>query len=577
MVLKVMVLLGIFMLTACAAKSIENSSNPSAEKTEAKLAAKEKDLAQEAKTEISPEVLFLLMTAEIAGQREQYGLALDGYLRASERVQDVAVIERAARIALYVQDDVKLKQAVDLWIEAAPDNLDARYLMAVAELRAGNRSEAFNNIEYILLQEPKDFDVKAIAMIKNLPNPQSVGLAYQVYGDLSAKYPENAKLYFVLALLDAQAQKLRQAHVSIAQALEIEPQWSKALMLQAQLYISQGRLAEATLVLQKIDEQEESVQIKEQIAQLQMQQGRFAEAETTLQDLLESYPENKELKFKLALVYLQLGEDKKARSILEPLVIEQEYRDRASFYLGRMDANAKRSAEALIWFDAIGAGPYKYEAGMNAIFILMEDKQYENALLRLANLKIEYPDKAGGMVLIESEIYSLQGAYQQGFDVLTSELLKNPDNKKTLYARALLAEKLGKLDVLEDDLKYILDKDPNDANALNALGYTLVDQTTRYEEAQEYLDKALALKPNEPIILDSYGWLLFKLNRLEESRKYLQRAYDLLPQAEIAAHLVDVLWALQQTRQAKALLAEALNKTPDDPLLLERKVLFGTN
>ena len=569
MVLKVMVLLGFSLLAACATKGSESSINSPVEEKELKHVSEEKDLTQEAKTEISPEVLFLLMTAEIAGQRGQYELALDGYLRASERVKDINVIKRAAKIALYVKDDAKLKQALDLWLEEEPDSLDARYLMTVAALKSGDRQEAFYNIEFILLRDSNDFDVKAINMIKNLANPQSVALAYLVFTDLSNKYPDNAKLYFILALMDAQTQKLRAAQLNVSKALEFEPQWVKALLLQAQLYITQGKLAAATDVLQQIDEHEQNVQIKEQIAQLLIQQGRFKEAEEILQALIKSYPENKELQFKLALVYLQTEQEQAAGNILRALAGDQEYKDRASFYLGSMDAKAKRYAEALVWFDAITAGPYQYEAGFSGILILMDESRYQDALVRLGRLQAGFPEKYNDLVLLESEIYTQQGLDQQAFDVLTSALLKQPNNKKILYARALVAEKLGKLQVLEDDLKYILENDPNDANALNALGYTLVDKTTRYEEAQAYLDKAIAIKPHEPIIMDSYGWLLFKLNRFEEAQQYLQRAYDLQPQAEIAAHLVDVLWALQQTSEAKALLTKALEKNPDDPLLLE--------
>lgn len=572
MVLKLMMLLAGLMLTACATSGSESLNKPAVD--DVTLSSEEKEAPEAVKTEISPDVLFLLMTAEIAGQRQQYDLALDGYLRASQRVKDKEVIERAAKIALYVQDDAKLKQAVSLWLEVDPDNLDARYLMAVAKLKAGDRQEAFNNIEYILLHNGKDFDVKAVAMIKNLPSQESVNLAYQVFSDLSANYPDNGQLYFVMALLDAQTQKVRPAQVNVSKALAIEPKWTKALLLQAQLYIAQGKLAEATSVLQQIDDQEESVQIKEQLVQLLMQQGRFAEAKATLQDLIKSYPENKELQFKLALVYLQTGEERKARAILQDLAIEQQFRDSASFYLGRLDAKDKRYVEALIWFDAINAGPYKYEAGMSSVLILMDQERYDEALSRVGRLKGDNPDKVAELVLIEAEIYSQQMMYQKSFDILTSSLLIDPENKKTLYARALVAEKLGKLQVLEDDLNYILQKNPNDANALNALGYTLADQTTRYDEAQKYLDKAIAIKPNEPIIMDSYGWLLFKLNRFEEAKQYLQRAYALQPQAEIAAHLVDTLWALGEIKQAKNLLLKALAKDPEDSLLLERKVRF---
>ena len=575
MVLKVMMLLSFLILSACVTKNSQSLSNPPEKENEPKLVSEEQ---QERKTEISPDVLFLLMTAEIAGQRGQYDLALDGYLRASERVKDINIIQRAAKIALYVNDDAKLKQAVDLWLEEEPNSLDVRYLVAVSALKSGDRQEAFNNIEFILLNDPGNFDAQAISMIKNLSNQQSMSLAYQVFSDLSDKYQSNAKLYFIMALMDVQVHKIRPAQTNVSQALEIEPQWQKALLLQAQLYITQGKFAEAIDVLQQINKLEENIQIQEQIAQLLIQQGRFSEAEIILQDLIEKYPENNELQFKLALVYLQTKQEESARNILLDLVADKEYKDKASFYLGSMDGKAKRNDEALVWFDSIGIGPYKYEASISSILILMDAKRYPEAGSRLSSLKTQFPEKNMDLVLIEAEIYTQQHLYQQGFDTLTDALLNEPDNKKILYARALIAEKLGELQILEDDLKYILEKDPNDANILNALGYTLVDKTTRYEEAQTYLDKAIAIKPHEPIIMDSYGWLLFKLGRFEEAREFLQRAYDLEPLPEIAAHLIEVLWALQQSREAKALLSKALAKNPDDESLLELEArLFSDN
>ncbi|GFO71656.1 hypothetical protein BJAS_P1299 [Bathymodiolus japonicus methanotrophic gill symbiont] len=571
MVLKVMMLLGFFILSACVTKNSQSLTNPAEKESQTTFASEQ---LKERNTEISPDVLFLLMTAEIAGQRGEYGLALDGYLRASERVKDIEVIKRAAKIALYVQDDAKLKQVMGLWLEEDPDSLDARYLVAVLALKSGDRQEAYNNIEYILLNGTSDFDSQAISMLKNLSSQQSMALAYQVFVDLSAAYPDNVRLYFILAVMDTQAHKLRPAQKNVTKALEIEPQWKKALLLQAQIYITQMKLAEATEVLQQVDQLEESVQIKEQIAQLLLQQGRFTEAEVVLLELIDKYPDNNELQFKLALVYLQTGEDKSARNILQALVSDQEYKDRAAFYLGSMDGKAKRNDDALVWFDSIAAGAYKYEAGFSSILILMDEQRYPEVYSRIAELRAEFPDKSIDLALVEAEVYTQQDLYQQGFDELTTALVKEPHNKRVLYARALIAEKLGMLQVLEDDLKYILQQDPNDANTLNALGYTLVDKTTRYQEAQDYLDKAIAIKPHEPIIMDSYGWLLFKLGRLEEAEEFLQRAYNLAPQAEIAGHLVEVLWALQERRQAKELLRAALAKDPGDALLLELESRF---
>lgn len=575
-VLKVVTIVSALMLAACAAMQPENQ--PSAEQTIEPAAQVELKKIPEIKTAIDPDVLFLLMTAEIAGQRGQYALALDGYLRAANKIKDVEVIKRAAKIAVYLQDMPKLERSLQLWMEVDPDNLEAHYLLAIEAIKSGNKARAIESLDFILARDDSDFESNTLAMLKGLQKPAELALAYQVFEALSIKYPGNEKLYFVQALMDVQGKRNRQAQLKIAKALVLEPNWVKALLLQAQLYIVQGKLAEATELLQRADTEKPRMQIREQIAQLLMQQGRFDEAQDVLQDLIVQAPENNELKFKLALVYLQVDKEAEARDILEALVDDPAYRDRAAFYLGRIEAKARHAKEALEWFDGIGTDPYKYEAGISSILILMDEQRFKKGLLRVQRMQTEYLQKKSDLVLIESEIYSQMQAYAKAFDVLTTALLEDADNHKILYARALIAEKLDKLDVLEDDLKYILEKNPNNVSALNALGYTLADKTNRYAEAKVYLDKALALKPNDAIIMDSYGWLLFKLNKVSEAYQYLQRAYELEPQAEIAAHLVDVLWVMGEESEARAILSDALQKDPSDSLLIEVKErLLGKN
>jgi tetratricopeptide (TPR) repeat protein len=569
-VLKIMIVVGVLMQVACT-----TSSNPEGglgEMPETEVVETGALSTEAKKTAIDPDVLFLLMTAEIAGQRGQYGLALDGYLRAAKRVNNVDVSKRAAKIALYLQDESRLKQSLDLWMQMEPDSLEARQLMAVAALKSGDRQAAYANIEYILQGDSEGFEANSLVILKSLPDSTSQHLAKQVFADLSAKYSENAQLYFLQALIEVRQKRPDAAQAQISKALERDPSWVKALVLQSQLYVGRQKLAEATEVLQRAVAEQENARISEQIAQLLIQQQRYDETKQVLRRLITQYPENNELKFKLALVHLQAKETTKARVILESLITEKVFRDRAAFYLGRMDAKEKNYDAAIIWFDAVRDAPYKFEANMSAILLLMDQSRSQDALIRVGRLKAEFPEKKSELALLESEIYAQLDDYQQAFDLLTSALLVDSDNKKILYARALIAEKLGKLQVLEDDLKYILEKTPDDASVLNALGYTLADKTNRYQEAQKYLKKAIALKPNEPVIIDSYGWLLFKQNKLAMAREYLLRAYAAEPQAEIAAHLVDVLWALGDKQGAETILREALAKYPDDELLLEVEV-----
>jgi Flp pilus assembly protein TadD len=166
-------------------------------------------------------------------------------------------------------------------------------------------------------------------------------------------------------------------------------------------------------------------------------------------------------------------------------------------------------------------------------------------------------------------LYVEQKKHQKAFDLLTEALAKFSDNRDLLYTRSLIAEKLDKLDSLEADLKKILLKNPEDSNALNALGYTLVDRTQRYDEAELYLQKAIALRPDETVIIDSVGWLQFKKGNMEEALDLLRNAYDKLPDSEIAAHLVEVLWAKGDKKEAKQIFADSLKKSPEDEYLLK--------
>jgi len=566
-VIKIIALNSFFMLAACAGLEVEPQKEAP---IDVKKVSESDEL--EKQTAISPKVMFLLLTAEVAGQRGQYGIALDGYLRAAAIEKDIDVIKRSASIAVFLRDEKKLDKAVGYWLEIDENDLEARYLKAVAAIQGGREAVAIEQVNFILDKAPQDFDVRMQIIVKNLHKREDFRVAYDVFTALNTQHPANETFYFILAYLDYQSKQYLPAQQKLKQALEIKNRWVKALLLQGQVYIGQNKLELATESLQQAVAEEENAKISEQIAQLLINQNRFKEALNVLEDLSDKDPSNNATKMQQALVLLQLdrGSDK-AEKILIDLVEIAEYRDQGLYYLGRIAASKKQYQSALNWFDAVGEGKYKYEANVSIVLVLMKDNQLNDALLRIEQVKQAYPQKADKLVLIESEVLSRKKQYQQAFDVLSSALLKSPDNSDIIYARALMAEKTGDIKTLEDDLKYILEKRPNDATALNALGYTLADKTERYEEARGYIEKALAIKPNEAVFIDSYGWLLFKMNRFEEAKKQLEKAYILQPQAEIAGHLVEVLSALNQHKEAKELLIKALKLNDNDEYLLSLK------
>ncbi|MGH8549936.1 MAG: tetratricopeptide repeat protein, partial [Methylococcales bacterium] len=164
--------------------------------------------------------------------------------------------------------------------------------------------------------------------------------------------------------------------------------------------------------------------------------------------------------------------------------------------------------------------------------------------------------------------------YHKALAVLNAALKKHSHQPELLYSRALVAERLNLLDILEADLGILLEKNPDDVNALNALGYTLVDKTSRLEEAQKYLDQAIKLKPDDPVIIDSYGWLQFKLGHHQKALEYLRRAFNENPDPEIAAHLGEVLWVSGRTGEAKDVWRKALAADPQSDYILNIKNRF---
>jgi Flp pilus assembly protein TadD len=209
--------------------------------------------------------------------------------------------------------------------------------------------------------------------------------------------------------------------------------------------------------------------------------------------------------------------------------------------------------------------------------LLQRDKQFNEANERLSALQSKFPKQIVRLTLIQAELFSQQKNYEKSFEILSKALAENPNQKEYLYARALIAEHLSKLDVVEGDLNKILAIEPNNVETLNALGYSLLNNPSRYVDAEKFLKKALSLSPNEAVIIDSYGWLQFKLGNFSGALNYLQQAYDKQKEPEIAAHLAEVMWASGKRDEAEKLVSRLIRENPADEYLkdVEKRIFKG--
>ncbi len=527
-------------------------------------------IEKEQETSIDTNVLYLLMTAEIAGQRNQYEVALDGYLQAARQVNDPRVAERAAKIGLFIKDTQRAEEAVHLWLKEEPNNLTARKIAVLAALKTGNKAEAVKQLNAVMELDPAGVEVTLMEMSKMMEKNGKDKFLSAVLNDLAVQHPEEATIFFVQSLLASKLQEYDQAWAKIGVALRLQPDWNKALIFQAQLAGRSGNLDVAEGNLKKVLQQTPgNRRIRKMLAQVYMEKKEYTKAIDLYKQVLQNKPEDGESRFAIALIYLQQNKTDLAEKTLKLLQHDPVWRGQADFYLGRIEFKKENYDQALKWFDLVTHGPYVFDASVSAVSVLLKQRRFEDARARTNELQQKYPRQRLKIWLIQAELYNSTREYQKAFDVLSKALEDYPDNRNLLYTRALAAEQVDKLDVLETDLKKILAKKPDDAAALNALGYTLVDRTRRYAEAEKYLVRALQLRPDETVIIDSYGWLQYKLGNMKQALEYLRRAYEEQPESEITTHLAEVLWVTGKKKEARRIIEKALKVTPEDQYLLD--------
>ena len=510
--------------------------------------------------------VYLMLVGEIAGQRGQFDVALDHYARLSEMVKDVRIAERSTQIALYVKDADKALKSAEVWSELDHKSLPAHRIAAILEIKAGNLDGASRELQKLFELKDPDLENTLIEMVKwiDAELPRDEGL--KVMDDLTARHPQVAELHFAYALLASDKGALMVAQSELAKALAMRPGWSRALMLKAQLQLQAGDTRDARLNLEKaIKSDPGNTRAGLLYGQFLAKTGDLKGAERALSKVLERDAHLSDARFALASVWLELGASDRAKKEFEGLLQDPHWQPQSEFSLGLIEARLGHPEAALKHFDRVhSGGGLEFDARFNAASSLMSLGRLSEARGRLAAARRDYPDEKIKLYVVEAELLVKAKETALAYDLLSEALKEAPQQTDLLYSRALLADQLGHFDVMEADLRVVLDKNPDDAAALNALGFSLVEhRPERLEEAGDLIHRALDKRHDDPAILDSLGWLLFKKNQPKEALVYLRKAYKLYPDPEIAAHLGEVLWVQGLRSEGQRVWAEGLKKNPD--------------
>ena len=572
-----LLLSAVMSLTACAGVSSVNSSEQSASQPELEEVSAEVEPEEVASLPFNAELVYYILTAELAGQRGQIGVATELYSKAAMVIDSPILASRSAEVANFTRDRARISRALDRWLEVDPDNAGVYVMQLPFLIMKGDFDGLIESMNTALQLEPEKTQqilVQVADSLSELAQPESGMSAIQ---GLELYKQRNPEALFVSAKLAAYYQKYEPALIDINQVLELQAGREDALILKAEILQRQGESNEALSILKKsASKKDASDDLLFAYAKLLGENDKTAQAKAIFEKLNSKLPENEEVIFALGLLGLEQKQGEVAKQYFSQLISMGDRGKQAAYFMALAEELEKNTEAALIWFASVPADSSRFQAAQaRYVNLLADNGQLEKARLHLKLLRKEHPSRA-------EQYYNFEGAFlrdrkqkQAAFDLYSEALVLYPANQELLYGRAMVAESLNQIAAFEHDLNKILELDPNNATVLNALGYTLTDRTDRHQEALVLIERAIEISPNDPFYIDSLGWVYYRLGDLEKASEYLKQAVAIKPDPEFIAHYGEVLWQQGQREQAKQIWQQGIKAAPDNKLLKETMQRFG--
>ena len=524
--------------------------------------------------EFTKNELYRLLVAEFAAKRDDMPRAIREYISVAATSRDIAVAERAVRLAMNAGDESGSLEAARIWSSISPESSKATQVYGALLLRAGKLDEAIAQFETIVTDSGPAAGFDTVSEV--LSRERDKKSAMEAMRRLTAPFGGNPHALYAFAKLAARAGELEQATELLESLLSIDPNHERGVVFYARVLQQTGNITAALETLERgLEKNQDSQAVRMTYARLLVDAKHYDEARQQFEVLTEQAPDNVDVRYALGLLLLQTNHPQDAKIHFEFLTDFPERRVTAHYYLGQIAETADDLEAARMAYSRVDRGEHFLNAHIRIAVILAKLGETEKARQHLDGIPRQDAEQDIRIYRAEAEILSRNDQLEEAMDVYDRALDEYAGQADLLYARAMLAEKLDRLDILERDLRAILSDKPDHAEALNALGFTLADRTDRYDEALVLLERALELKPDDFYVIDSMGWVLYRVGRLEEAIEYLRRAFSISEDPEVAAHLGEVLWVMGRKEAAREIWDTALQTTPDDEMLLEVIKRFG--
>jgi len=509
--------------------------------------------------ELTEQLMFKMMLAEVAVQRGQPHIAIPAYLDLARTTRDPRIAQRATEIAWNARVVSAGLEAAGLWLQTDPESTQARQILAALLVNQSQLDEARPHLEKWLAADPANVGQSFLQLSKLLSRNKDRQAVLRLMQTLAEPYPQvpETRLTVAQAAWNAGAQQI--ALDESGAALKLRPDWELAALFHAQALQRRSGTEAAAFLADYLKSHPQARDARFNYARLLVSEKRYTEARKEFEALLAAYPDNGDMAMAVAALAMQAEDYDTAERLLQR-VLNSKYKDpdAARLYLGQVADERKRYDEALERYAAVGRGEHYILAQSRYAGVLAKQDKLDEALRHLRSIEPANNQQRVQLAQAEAQLLREGSRYQEAFDVLGRALDALPNYPDLLYDHAMAAEKVERYDVLESNLRKLIEIRPDNAHAYNALGYTLADRNERLPEARKLIETALNLTPDDAFIMDSMGWVLYRLGQHREALDYLQRAYVLRHDAEIAAHLGEVLWADGQHARAQRIWTDAL-------------------
>jgi tetratricopeptide (TPR) repeat protein len=529
----------------------------------------------------SSEASAHILQAEMALQRSEYLKATIEYRKAAEQSESVDVARKATRLGFSYGFNDEALLAAKRWVKLDKDSDEARAFLGQLYFRVDDLRNSRRQFERLVKAEPDDPGERLLSLITYLSEEREPERADKLMRSLAKPYRDSAKAHCAVAILALQAGDAEHAKERAARAIELNPEYMRPRLVYARAMLFDGEKEEAIDYLAHVigDSSHPDPDARMELALMYMLTGRDDDALSQVNQVLMEQSGRLDALRLMAIINYQAERLDVAWDDFQDLLSSGEYRMDALYYLARIADYREQYERAVRLYREVRFGTYNVFSQRRASALMAHRlDDVDGALQLLDDFADSSPNNAVDVVALKAQLLISLERYDEGLALYEKAIEYRPDNENMVFGRADLLLRIGRLDDAIDEYRKAIKRWPDSANGLNALGYTLADRTTQFDEAEKLIRKALAIDPENPAIIDSLGWVLFKLGRHEEGLSELERAYERLDDPEVASHIVEVLAALDRSDEALALLESAELKDPDSMLLQDvRSRYFSEN